>query len=385
MAIDVNELLAPIPGGDPAGSDASFSDQFDRIREARRADDAGLAQGEWQTELKVADWREAQSLAEDILLRTSKDLQAAVWLAEATIARDGLAGARDGFELLNGLLDQYWDGMYPRADDGDLEERASKLAWFATYGGRALLAMQLNDDPQAPLNLLGWQDSREVDNLGRQNADAYQAALDEGRITGEAYDSRMLATAEPVIRERIELAQAAREAFARLSTRSDERLGREAPSLAAIHDALKKIQQVYVKVAAGRSRGRRRRRQPACGGRGRGGRGRPACAGRGQPGVQGCRAARVGRDRRLLPPHRAAQPGRVPAGPRRVLGQHAAGAVPGGDHPRRGHPVLDPRAGRPAAVLLMPGARNRQGSAATSNGICPSLAVRRMLRPRLRS
>ena len=55
MAIDVNELLAPIPGGDPAGSDASFSDQFDRIREARRADDAGLAQGEWQTELKVAD------------------------------------------------------------------------------------------------------------------------------------------------------------------------------------------------------------------------------------------------------------------------------------------------------------------------------------------
>ena len=25
MAIDVNELLAPIPGGDPAGSDASFS------------------------------------------------------------------------------------------------------------------------------------------------------------------------------------------------------------------------------------------------------------------------------------------------------------------------------------------------------------------------
>ena len=44
MAIDVNELLAPIPGGDPAGSDASFSDQFDRIREARRADDPNLPQ-----------------------------------------------------------------------------------------------------------------------------------------------------------------------------------------------------------------------------------------------------------------------------------------------------------------------------------------------------
>ena len=185
MAIDVNELLAPIPGGDPAGSDASYSDQFDRIREARRADDPGLAQGEWQTELKVADWREAQSLAEDILLRTSKDLQAAAWLGEAAISRHGLEGARDSFDLLHGLLEQYWDGLYPRADDGDLEERASKLAWFATYASRALQSMMLNDDPQAALNLTGWMDSREVDNLGRQNAEAYQTAQDEGRINGE--------------------------------------------------------------------------------------------------------------------------------------------------------------------------------------------------------
>lgn len=255
MAIDVNELLAPIPGGDPAGSDASFSDQFDRIREARRADDAGLAQGEWQTELKVADWREAQSLSEDILLRTSKDLQAGVWLAEATIARHGLDGARDGFDVLTGLLEQYWDGLYPRADDGDMEERASKLAWFATYGSRVLQSLMLNDDPQAVLSLAGWIDSREVDNLGRQNAEAYQAALDEGRVNGETFDVRMQATSDDVVRERVEMVQAARDAFARFSAKSDERLGRDAPSLAAIDDALKKIQQVYAKVAAAKGMG----------------------------------------------------------------------------------------------------------------------------------
>lgn len=255
MAIDVNELLAPIPGGDPAGSDASFSDQFDRIREARRADDPGLAQGEWQTELKVADWREAQSLAEDILLRTSKDLQAAVWLGEAAISRFGLEGARDGFELLHGMLDQYWDGLYPRAEDGDLEERASKLAWFATYGSRALQTLMLNDDPQASLTLAGWIDSREVDNLGRQNAEAYQAAMDEGRMNGETYDTRIQAIPEAVIRERTDMVQAAREAFARFSAKSDERLGRDAPSLAAIDDALKKIQQIYARVAAAKGIG----------------------------------------------------------------------------------------------------------------------------------
>ena len=255
MAIDVNELLAPIPGSDPAGSDASFSDQFDRIREARRADDPNLAQGEWKTELKVADWREAQSLSEDILLRTSKDLQAAVWLAEAVISRHGLEGARDGFAFLAGLLDAYWDGLYPRAEDGDMEERASKLAWFATYGGRALQLMPLNEDPQAPLTLAGWIDSREVDNLGRQNAEAYQAALDEGRISGESYDSRMMTTPEPLLLERLVQLQAARDAFTRFSAMSDGKLGRDAPNLAPIDDALKKIQQVYARVATAKGIG----------------------------------------------------------------------------------------------------------------------------------
>ncbi|WP_038054214.1 type VI secretion system protein TssA [Thermomonas fusca] len=255
MAIDVTELLAPIPGSDPAGSDASFSDQFDRIREARRADDPNLAQGDWQTELKVADWREAQSLSEDVLLRTSKDLQAAVWLAEAAIARHGLEGARDAFDLLTGLLDTYWDGLYPRAEDGDLEERAGKLAWFANYGSRVLQTMLLNDDPQAALTLASWVDSREVDNLGRQNAEAYQAALDEGRVNGETYDSRMQAIPEALVRERSDQVQAAREAFARFSAMADGRLGREAPSLGALDDALKKIQTIYSRVAAAKGIG----------------------------------------------------------------------------------------------------------------------------------
>ena len=255
MSIDVNELLAPIPGSDPAGSDASFSDQFDRIREARRADDPNLTQGDWQTELKVADWREAQKLSEDILQRTSKDLQAAVWLGEAVISRYGLEGAKDSFDLLTGLLDTYWEGLHPRADDGDLEERAGKLAWFASWGSRALQAMMLNDDPQGALTLAKWIDSREVDNMGRQNAEAYQAALDSGRISGDAYDSRMLATPDAVVRERIEQAQAARDAFARFSAMSDSRLGREAPSLAAIDDALKKIQTIYSRLATAKGMG----------------------------------------------------------------------------------------------------------------------------------
>ncbi len=153
------------------------------------------------------------------------------------------------------MLDTYWEGLYPRADDGDLEERAGKLAWFATYGARALQMMMLNSDPQAALTLADWIDSREVDNLGRQNAEAYQSAMDEGRINGETFDSRILSTDDAFIRERIEQVSVAREAFARFSSLSDGKLGREAPNLASIDDALKKIQQVYARVATAKGMG----------------------------------------------------------------------------------------------------------------------------------
>lgn len=255
MVIDVNELLAPIPGSDPAGSDESFSDQFDRIREARRADDTTLARGDWQRELKVADWRVVQSLSEDVLLRSSKDLQAAVWLGEAVISQHGLEGAKETFDLLSGLLETYWEGLYPRADDGDLEERAGKLAWFATYGARALQMMTLNSDAQAALTLSDWIDSREVDNLGRQNAEAYQAAMDEGRMNGDTFDSRIILTEDAFIGERIDQVAAARESYSRFSTLSDAKLGRDAPNLASIDDALKKIQQIYAKVATAKGMG----------------------------------------------------------------------------------------------------------------------------------
>ena len=54
MELDV--LLAPLAGDAPAGADLSFSLDYDAIRDARRADDPTLAQGEWVTELKTADW-----------------------------------------------------------------------------------------------------------------------------------------------------------------------------------------------------------------------------------------------------------------------------------------------------------------------------------------
>jgi len=56
MILNIESLLAPISDERPCGEDLTFEPLFDDIKEARRQDDASLDQGEWKTELKVADW-----------------------------------------------------------------------------------------------------------------------------------------------------------------------------------------------------------------------------------------------------------------------------------------------------------------------------------------
>ena len=54
--LDIAEILAPIPGENPAGQSVRYDGTYDALREARRADDPQMSQGEWVREIKVADW-----------------------------------------------------------------------------------------------------------------------------------------------------------------------------------------------------------------------------------------------------------------------------------------------------------------------------------------
>ncbi|RMX04241.1 type VI secretion system protein TssA [Corticibacter populi] len=248
MTIDVAPLLAPISEARPAGEDLRFDDLFDRIREARRADDPGLDQGDWQTELKVADWRLAAELAGQALRERSKDLQAAAWLGEAWLQRQGLAAAAPAFGLLQGLLDNFWDTLHPQPEGGDLEERASRLVWFNNYASAALSQWPLTSGASA-FSLNDWQTSREVDNLARQNREAHEAALAEGKPGGETVDAALAASGGAHIRGLLAEVRQAQAAFTPLQESTERHFGREAPSLTRLGDTLKRIEQVLARTA----------------------------------------------------------------------------------------------------------------------------------------
>src|SRR5262249_58554545 len=127
-----DDLLDPISPDQPAGTDMRWTPEWERIREARRADD-DLQSGKWaKRERKVADWGLVQDLCMTMLRERSKDLQLALWLTEANIKLQGFAGLRDGLYVTRELMVRYWDqGLYPSMEDGP-EDRAGPFEWLSS-------------------------------------------------------------------------------------------------------------------------------------------------------------------------------------------------------------------------------------------------------------
>ena len=160
--MDMDSLLAPIPGENPAGEDLRYSPIYDDLKEARRADDQ-LERGEWQREIKTSDWDKVISLASDALSKKSKDLQIAAWLTEALIRKEGFSGLAAGLKLLLGLLQGYWENVYPVIEEGDLEFRGAPLQFLNDKVSSSLKEVPLTDPSATPgYSWLKWQESREV-------------------------------------------------------------------------------------------------------------------------------------------------------------------------------------------------------------------------------
>ncbi|MBV8454298.1 MAG: type VI secretion system protein TssA [Deltaproteobacteria bacterium] len=236
--IDLDGLLAPIPGDSPSGQSVRFAGPYDAIADARRADD-DLNQGEWKRNAKVADWAAVKKLALETFATKSKDLQITAWLTEALVKLHGFAGLRDGLELLIELHRQFWETFFPEPEEGDLEARAGKIEWLNDRLPMAIREIALTTVIDgAAYSFNRYQESRMVDELGRKNPDAMQMAITEGKITGEQFD-KAVAVGSRLFYEGLfaDISQSV-EQCAKLSAVVDEKYGKDAPSLLAIKKAL---------------------------------------------------------------------------------------------------------------------------------------------------
>jgi type VI secretion system protein ImpA len=191
--VDLDVLLQPISDENPSGESLRYSGIYDEITEARRADDT-LNRGDWQEELKVADYRRVIDLAVPALSNESKDLQVAAWLSESLVREYGFLGLRDGLRLMTGFQENFWDTLHPEVDEGDMEGRANAISWMDTQTTFVL--------KQVPITAGGysfndWEDSKRFDfpdNIESMDSDSQERwaelraqAENERRVTAEMW------------------------------------------------------------------------------------------------------------------------------------------------------------------------------------------------------
>lgn len=247
---DIERLLQPVSEGQPGGQSLNYTPEFDKIKEARRQEDTGNM-GQWERETKSADYKLVIKLAEDALIKKSKDLRIAGWLSEAWIYQEGVPGFISGLHLLHHLVERYWEYLYPEIEDGDLETRATPLEWFGSYfdpskGSSPILAVRRLPLSAGNYDFFSYQESRkipyEAEISGNETkTKARTAALAEGKISPETFDKSFDETKKQFYKDLERDWKSAQESLQQLDDLCKEKFGSFAPSFVPLRKAVDEV------------------------------------------------------------------------------------------------------------------------------------------------
>src|ERR1039458_10078511 len=242
-----NDLLNPISAESPDRRSSDLAPVYDKIKDARREDD-DAPQGDWKIERKTADWAILVKLASEALATKSKDLQLAAWLAEGMLRREGVAGLREVLDLTRGLIENFWDGLYPELDDGDAEYRSAPLQWL---GDRLESALKKAPLTRGKLDWYQYGESRTIGSEAPADTDdkvrARASAIAEGKITEEGFDKDFDGTPKKFYVALLESFDGTLESLGSLGQICDEKFGDVSPSFNTLNRALQEVRQsVYI-------------------------------------------------------------------------------------------------------------------------------------------
>jgi len=156
----VDALLAPVTEDAPCGDDLEYDPAFTTLET--------LAQGKPEQQFGDTviaavepEWPAVAEQAQALLQRT-KDLRPAVLLVRAATHEQGLEGLLLGLQLLTGLLDRFWEQLYPRLDADDGNDPTMRMNALAPLNDEAMLPRDLYDAQVGVSRSLGPVRVREI-------------------------------------------------------------------------------------------------------------------------------------------------------------------------------------------------------------------------------
>ena len=234
-----DDLLNPIEGPNPSGGNLRYDPVYDKIKEARR-EEAQPPPGMTEQDRKVSDNAQVIKLTTDLLTKKTKDLQLAAWLTEAWLKQRGFGGLKDGLGLCCGLVDKFWDTVYPEIEDGDAESRGAPLGFLGVKLDIPLKLVPVVE--KAKYGLLDHKQSRDVgyeDQVKGEEAKKKRAQLvKEGKLTPELFDKAFEETPKKFYAQAEKDLDACLESLTRLKKSCDEKFGDEGPAFGPLQSAL---------------------------------------------------------------------------------------------------------------------------------------------------
>ncbi len=265
VEIDLDALLRPLSDARPAGpdlrEDLSPDSLYLQIKDARwsarAAERTGFADAEAEATADAA-WRKIEQLAPTALVERSKDLEIAAYWIEALTRRRGFAGLRDALRVANGLVERFWDHLYPRPDPG--EGPGATAAPLASLNGEGLdgplptriVLVPLTGPSGEHAGLSSWhyQQARDLSKV----TDAQKLAERQraGAVTLEAFETAVRETPQDQLARTVGDVEEALAEWLALSNALSARCGADAPPASGVRDALQATLETLRYVTKGR-------------------------------------------------------------------------------------------------------------------------------------
>lgn len=238
--IDIESLLAPIPGDSPAGESFPFhvKTDLDEFRKEINPDDYDADDPTRPESYKPADWRSVARLTQETLKEKSKSLHCAAYLMEGLTKLHGFAGFRDGLRLFRRLFADCFDRIHPMIEsEDDLELRAAPLNWLdePDRGARfpiSLRTVPIVFGPEGNFSYLDFRRSQEG----------------KGTVTYDQFEKSMMATPNDKFELIASSVEECVQELMELSKLLNEKLKSYAPGLTGIRAAISEVRTLTQQI-----------------------------------------------------------------------------------------------------------------------------------------
>jgi len=239
--IEIEALLSDIAADTPCGEDLEYDPLFAEMEKLAQ-ETPERQYGDTIIPAEPPDWRGVKKAALSLLERT-RDLRVAVYLARALLQSDGFPGFAEGLALVEGLIERYWDGVYPLLDPDDDNDPTLRINTIVALCDSETTLRDLRETPLVSSRALGRFSLRDVQVA--MGVLTPVAGDDEELPTQSRLDAAFQDADLEVLQATAEAVAGARERVERIEAALTDQVGvTQAPDMSDLTGVLKEVRQV---------------------------------------------------------------------------------------------------------------------------------------------